>query len=146
MSSCSSLKHALLDMQTMFVKRACRLVRMDTLQKRIQFAITASGKNIADVAQACGVSAQAAYAWVRGDIKNLRNEHLFALADLTGFEAKWIATGNGPDRPPYGKREKVNEVLRVMEQMPDYLIDKIAEDVKSLQRLADQIQHNGTDG
>lgn len=133
-------------MQTMFVKRACMLVCMNTLQERIQYAITASGKTVADVVQKCHVSAQAAYAWIRGDIKNLRNEHLFALAELTGFEARWIATGQGPDRPPRGKNEKVNEVLRAMENMPEYMVDKIAADVKSLKELADRIQGDGTNG
>ena len=35
---------------------------------------------------------------MNGPTKNLKGEFLFALADLTGFEARWIATGKLPER------------------------------------------------
>lgn len=43
-----------------------------------------------------GVSPTAITYWERGDTKNLRNEHLFALEKCTGYSARWIVTGKGP--------------------------------------------------
>lgn len=66
--------------------------------QRIEKAITVSGADVRKIASACDVSVQAVYAWMRGDVKNLRGENLFTLADETGFEARWIATGKLPER------------------------------------------------
>jgi len=63
---------------------------METLGSRIKRALEASETTVADAAAACGTSAQAVYAWMRDEVKDLRNDNLFALADLTGFEARWI--------------------------------------------------------
>lgn len=66
--------------------------------QRIEKAINDSGVVVRRVAEVCGVTVQAVYAWMRGDVKNLKNENLFCLADETGFEARWIATGKQPER------------------------------------------------
>jgi transcriptional regulator with XRE-family HTH domain len=71
---------------------------METLGSRIDHAISRSGKTIAEVAKACDVSVQAIYTWMRNGVKDLRNDNLFALADITGFEARWIGTGKGPQK------------------------------------------------
>lgn len=65
------------------------------LGKRIARAIEVSTADVAVVARACNVTEQAVYSWMRGEVKNLRNENLFALADVTGFNARWLGTGQG---------------------------------------------------
>lgn len=81
------------------------------MSHRIEHAIAASSTDISRVASACGVTVQAVYAWMRGDVKNLRNDNLFALADITGFEARWIATGQGREKPGGDERKKRLEQL-----------------------------------
>lgn len=68
---------------------------MNTLGDRVAHVIQASNLPVKDVAKYCGVTVQAVYAWKRGEVKDLRNDPLFLLADLTGFSARWIATGAG---------------------------------------------------
>ena len=79
---------------------------MDTLGKRIELALSGSHVSINQAAGACGVSVQAIYTWMRDGVKDLRNDNLFALADLTGYEARWIATGKGPATINADAREK----------------------------------------
>lgn len=68
------------------------------LAERITRAIKESGRDVRDIAKACNTSSQAIYVWMRGGVKDLRNANLFTLSDITGFEARWIATGEGPER------------------------------------------------
>lgn len=71
---------------------------MSTLGERVAHAINKSECDINEVARACGVSVQAVYAWQRGEVKNLRGNNLFGLADTTGFNPRWIATGQGHEK------------------------------------------------
>ncbi len=73
------------------------------LNERIRHAITVSDTDVRTIAKACNTSAQAVYAWMNGTVKDLRNANLFTLADITGFEARWIATGEGPEKTPGGE-------------------------------------------
>ena len=73
---------------------------MSTIDERVAKAINDSGVSVRAIADAVGVSVQAIYAWRSGKVKDLRNDNLFALADITGFEARWIGTGEGPERKP----------------------------------------------
>jgi len=68
---------------------------MSTLKDRIQEAVAFSGKRPAQIARECGVTPAAVSMWMDGTTQNLRMEQLFALADATGYEARWIATGDG---------------------------------------------------
>lgn len=71
---------------------------MSTRAERIAEAIASTDLNDAEVARRIGCKSQAVSQWKSGTTKDLKNDHLFALADLTGFEARWIATGEGPKR------------------------------------------------
>lgn len=103
----------------MIDKFICKIVCMTkTLGERIARAITEANLNSRTVSARCGVSVQAVYAWQRGDINNLRAEHLFSLSDLTGFNARWIATGEGPQISSYSTRY-IGQVVRIMESLPD---------------------------
>lgn len=109
---------------------------MTTLGERVARAINESGVTAKTVAEACNISVQAVYAWKRGDVKDLRNENLFCLADVTGFEARWIGTGAGPETSPPDPKEKAlvalyrssNEsakdaIMGVAEKLAPYTVD-----------------------
>lgn len=74
------------------------------LGQRIAHAMTQSKVDVRTVAAKCGTSVQAVYSWMNGEVKDLRNTNLFALADLTGYEARWIGTGEGPEKSIDGDR------------------------------------------
>lgn len=71
---------------------------MKTLGKRLAYAIKASGVSQADLARAAGVTRSAVSQWVSGETISAGAEAIFALADATGFEPRWLATGKGPER------------------------------------------------
>ncbi len=71
---------------------------MSTLSDRVSKAIKESGLSATAVAKSLGCSPEAVIQWMNGPTKNLKGEFLFALADLTGYEARWIATGELPER------------------------------------------------
>lgn len=66
--------------------------------ERIAKAIAGSGLKKGEVAKVCGVANSAVTQWINGDSKSLKPENLFALAKATGFNAQWLATGEGPER------------------------------------------------
>lgn len=66
--------------------------------ERIAKAIAASGKRKSEIALACGVSASAVTQWVSGESKSMKPENIYALAKATGFQAKWLAIGEGPEK------------------------------------------------
>lgn len=71
---------------------------LKTLGDRIVYALEAAGISPAAAAKHIGCRPQAIYQWISGKTKNPKNELLFAFADLTRFEPRWIATGKGPVR------------------------------------------------
>ncbi|HDS0941462.1 TPA: helix-turn-helix domain-containing protein [Pseudomonas putida] len=66
--------------------------------ERIAKAIAASGKRKSEIAADCGVSASAVTQWVSGESKSMKPENIYALAKATGFHAKWLAIGEGPEQ------------------------------------------------
>lgn len=105
---------------------------IQTLAERVAKAINASGKTPAGIAREIGVSPAAVYQWVQGGIKDLRNDNLFALADATGFSARWLGTGEGPQVESYSSAA-IKHVVQVMENLPP-------DDQDKLSRLADAFQ------
>lgn len=71
---------------------------------RINKAIDESGVSVAQVAEACHTSVQAIYKWRRGGVASVEPEHIFAVADLTKFSARWLTLGQGPERVPSPER------------------------------------------
>lgn len=69
-----------------------------TLGERIKYALSDGKLSVADAAAKIGVGRSAIYQWLAGDTKNLKLENLFALADETGYSAKWIALEKGTKR------------------------------------------------
>lgn len=70
-----------------------------TMGERIKRARTAAGLTQVELAKRVGVSKGAVSQWEADDVKNLRLPNLFAMADATGFSARWIGTGEGPEKP-----------------------------------------------
>lgn len=67
--------------------------------QRIAKAIAESGRKKGEIAAACSVAPSSVTQWINGDSKSLKPENLFALAKATGFNAAWLAIGEGPERP-----------------------------------------------
>lgn len=111
--------------------------------ERIKYALEASGVDPRQVAAACGISVQAVYSWLRGQTKDLRNEHLFCLADVTSFSPRWIATGEGPQRRIVAEDPRILHAVKVMENMNDYLVDRAVKDIEDLADLAKTLQRAG---
>jgi len=65
---------------------------------RIAMAIEASGKKKGEIAAECGVAPSSVTQWISGESKSLKPENLFALAKATGFNAMWLAIGQGEPR------------------------------------------------
>jgi len=81
--------------------RKLKIVNMER-HERIAKAISVSGLKKGEVASACGVANSAITQWITGESKSLKPENLYALAKATGFNAMWIAIGEGPERPDEG--------------------------------------------
>jgi transcriptional regulator with XRE-family HTH domain len=106
-----------------------------TRGERIAHAIRESGNSPAAMSRLIGCTSAAIYQWVKGDTKDIKNDFLFKLADATGFEARWIATGEGPQRLAVDEAErrmvdlfnKLDErgkatVLRAAQEQCEYVV------------------------
>ena len=76
-------------------------------QERIAKAIAASGKQKQQIATECGVSNASVSQWISGESKSMKPENLYALAEATGFNPKWLAIGEGPERPIESNAEMI---------------------------------------
>ena len=86
---------------------------MKTMPERIAHAIetyeTEHKAGAAAIAHKIECSPSAISQWVSGLTKNIKNDLLFKFADETRFEARWLATGDGPmrlDGGPEGDPQK----------------------------------------
>ena len=66
------------------------------ITNRLADALRASGLTQAELARAVGLTRGSVNAWMQGRSQHIRAEHLFAVADTLGVEARWLATGKGP--------------------------------------------------
>ena len=105
---------------------------MATLSERIREAIETSGVSVQNIADACGISPQAVYDWMKGETKELMGNNLVELAELTGFEARWIAREVGPKRRLHTHTKEQAHVLTLMEQMSPYQISLVVKIADSL--------------
>lgn len=101
---------------------------MDTLAKRVAEAINNSGKDIPQIAKACGISVQAVYKWINGLSMKISGEHLVELARETNYEARWIISGKGEKR----KDPKAIAVTQAMQNMPEYKKDVLVQTSSAL--------------
>lgn len=101
-------------------RRIFRMQHTDLSQRseRVAYAIKASGLNAATAAKRIGVSRSTVSQWCSGSTKDIKNDYLFALEDVTGFSARWIATGQGPQRSVRG------QVARLLEEAPPEIVQE----------------------
>lgn len=107
---------------------------MNTKAGRIGFVIEKSQHNPASIAKLLGCAPAAVYQWLDGSTKNLKEHLLWKLADITGYEARWISQGEG--LPKIDKTIKhANDVLLAMQPEARYtavrLLDTLAEPRKN---------------
>ncbi len=123
---------------------------MTTLAERVTKAIQTSGHSASSIARQLGCSPEAVLQWMSGATKNIKNEFLFALADITKFNARWIGTGDGPEIDSYTTNRHIQHVVGVMEKMPDVVQAEAVKEVDSLAEFATKLTNpstnNGTSG
>lgn len=83
------------DFQLRLVADPLTLVRMSTLKARLEAAMKHADKKQADLVRATKASSAAVTKWFGDSAKNLKMEHLFAVADECGVDPRWLATGKG---------------------------------------------------
>lgn len=99
-----------------------------TKPERVAYAISESGETPASMARMIGCTSAAIYQWIAGDTKDIRNELLFALADATKFHARWIATGEGPERPREDERlARLAELFGTLDERGKTAVFRVAE-------------------
>lgn len=67
---------------------------LDNVADRIAHVFANSPVTKAEAARACKVTPQAVTGWIRTG--RISKQQVFTLAQLSGFRAEWIATGQGP--------------------------------------------------
>jgi transcriptional regulator with XRE-family HTH domain len=105
------------------------------LSNRVRHALDIAGLTPADVARELPVSRPAVDQWILGTTKNIKNELLFALADLCGVSPRWLGTGQGAVIDAYQKNKEVKRVLAVMEELPSYAREQAVAEVEAIARL-----------
>ena len=74
---------------------------MKTVAERMRYAWQQSEKTQTEIAEACGVARSAVSQWMPEEPSQATaptNENLVTFALLTGFELRWLLTGQGPKR------------------------------------------------
>ena len=93
---------------------------LKTTGERVAHALQVAALTPAAAAKKLGCSREAIQQWKSDKTKNIRNELLFAFADLTHFEARWIATGRGPPRaapqPVDQEEQKLTQTFRSLDE------------------------------
>lgn len=99
---------------------------MSTLADRVSEAIKNSGVSAEAIADACDISVQAVYKWKNGLTKTIAGKNLVPLAILTGYEPKWLVSGEG-------KKSSKTNLFKAEEFAPLYAVrDPILEDLAAL--------------
>lgn len=112
---------------------------LTTKAGRISFVIDGSGHNPASIAKLLGCKPAAVYQWLDGSTKNLKEHLLWKLADITGYEARWISQGDGPAKIDTALKH-AQSVLLAMEPEARYTA------VRLIDTLAEPRKKNGTNG
>jgi transcriptional regulator with XRE-family HTH domain len=114
----------------MLIQFANKIFAMKLLSDRVSHVLAATGISISDVARAVGIKPSAVSQWKSGETSNIRPEHLFKFADATGFEARWIGIGEGPERPPVAANHRLADLIHYYGQCDERgkdLVLRIAE-------------------
>jgi len=110
---------------------------LSTQGGRIAFALHSAGHDSPSAAKELGCSRPAIDQWISGATKNLKSEFLFALEDLTGFSARWIALGKGP-RTAHQRSQSIDDIIssapdQIGAETIDFLEYKLAKHATTLE-------------
>lgn len=89
-----------------------------SVAERIADLLRETGRSQTEIARAAKVGRGAISAIVRGRTKNPQPDHLFAIADAFGVEARWLATGQGPKYRETSLSREQRDWLNMYEQLP----------------------------
>ena len=103
----------------MTYKSAYNICAMKLLSDRIHHIIEQTGMSPSFIAKHIGLTASAVLQWESGHTKTIRPEHLFKLADLTGFDPRWIGTGDGPEHNIMQTNHRVVELVNNYTQLDE---------------------------
>jgi hypothetical protein len=95
---------------------------------RIAYVLAASGHTPSSISRVLGCAPAAVYQWIDGSTKNLKEPFLWALADATGFEARWISTGEGDERVDIPIRH-VTSMMQAMEPKRRYMAERLIQSI-----------------
>lgn len=93
-------------------------MELKSQSQRIAYALRESHIKQIDLARLAGVSRSAASQWVNGEIIKVSAENIFAIADATGFSARWLALGEGPPRN-HSTEERANKLLTLYQRLDE---------------------------
>lgn len=107
--------------------------------ERVRFIFDKLGLEKSFVAKNIGCEPQAIFQWISRPDTNIKNPLLFKFADLTGYEARWIAVGEGPRERCAAKEgllvtdpkvAKIAQILlAVQEEGKEYLVEATQKDL-----------------
>lgn len=101
---------------------------MKSVGERIRRAIKVSGLKQMDLVKATGATRSAVSQWVSGETITVKAEYIFAIADATGFEARWLATGIGPEQSREDKQlGKIIEAWPTLDERGRSAVQRAAE-------------------
>jgi hypothetical protein len=68
---------------------------MDTLSKRLRFAMDRVGMSQAELARKCGIKQPSVNGWLSAKSRYLRGENLLKASQALGVSSAWLVSGNG---------------------------------------------------
>ena len=82
------------------------------LPERIKQVMDEIGANQVELAKLAGVTKGRVNQWLNGTYgSGMSAEAAFRLADKTKFNARWLATGDGPERDPLATNHRVKDLI-----------------------------------
>lgn len=133
-------------LQLRLVEESLTLVDMSTLQQRLEKAMEHAKKKQADLVKATGASSAGVAKWFGGSAKNLKMDHLFAVADLCQVDARWLATGAGSMTRTKGDActhqdipQRRIDLIRMYGRLPD----EVRQPIRSLIETLAWMHHPG---
>lgn len=133
---------------------------LDTLGGRVGYALEKSGHTPSSAAAKINCKPQAIYQWIHGPTKNIKNDLIFKLADITGFEARWITIGKGDSNitkvreptvsydVPITPEEQamLDTYRRLTKDQRNELLRRAEETKQKNARILDELSGNNTNG
>lgn len=111
----------------------CKITYM-AISNRIKEAREAAGLSKSELARRVGVSHTAVGLWEDGSTKNLKDIHIFKIAENTGVSAQYLLYGSNQTKSQsvhesttkYGQDEKTIRLVEAYKNAPAELQDAVA--------------------